>query len=141
MTVFAIIALGLIAWAWFTGRLAGWTGKDAIAFAAFVGGASFAARGAFIPGAVLIAGGGYWIVTNRARLRMGTGPRADDKALDEARELLGVLPWAKEREIRAAYRNRITTSHPDRGGNAAETVRLTQARDLLIRDAAQRTQK
>lgn len=141
MGLLAILALGLIGWAWFTGRLAGWTGKDAIAFAAFVGGASLAARGAFIPGAVLLVGGGYWIVTNRARLQMGTGPRADEKMLEEARELLGVLPWAKEREIRAAYRDRITTSHPDRGGSTADTVRLTQARDLLIREAAQRMRK
>lgn len=141
MTVLAVLALGLIAWAWFTGRLAGWTGRDAIALAAFVGGASLAARGALIPGALLIAGGGYWIVTNRARLRLGARPRVDDKALDEARELLGVLPWAKEREIRAAYRDRITKSHPDRGGSASDTVRLTEARDLLIRDAARRMRK
>ncbi len=141
MGLLAIVALGLIGWAWFTGRLVGWTGKDAIALAAFVGGASLAARGAFIPGGLLVAGGGYWIVTNRARLRLGTGPRADRKALEEARDLLGVLPGAKEREIRAAYRDRIIKSHPDIGGNAADTVRLTEARDLLIGDAARRMRK
>lgn len=141
MGLLAILALGLIGWAWFTGRLSGWTAKDAIALAAVVGGASVAARGAFIPGTLLIASGGYWIITNRARLQMGTGPRADDKTLEEARKLLGVLPWADERAIRAAYRDRITQSHPDRGGSASDTVRLTQARDLLIRDAAQRMRK
>lgn len=141
MGLIAVLALGLIGWAWFTGRLGGWTGKDAIALVAVVGGASLAARGAFIPGALLIAGGGYWIVTHRARLRMGPGPRVDDKALEAARELLGVLPWADERAIRAAYRDRIAKSHPDIGGSSADTMRLTQARDLLIRAAAQRGRK
>lgn len=52
--------------------------------------------------------------------------------LREARALLGVAPNAGEPEIRAAHRRLIGRVHPDAGGSAALTVRVNEARDILV---------
>lgn len=61
-----------------------------------------------------------------------TAPRRGMSA-EEARALLGVMETASEADIRAAYRSRIATAHPDRGGTAEAAARLNAARDLLLK--------
>ncbi|MBL8550161.1 MAG: DnaJ domain-containing protein [Hyphomonadaceae bacterium] len=51
----------------------------------------------------------------------------------QARAILGVHPGATETEIRAAFRRRIQTAHPDHGGTNEEAARLSAARDVLLR--------
>ena len=50
-----------------------------------------------------------------------------------ARRLLGVGPNASADEIRAAYRMKMASAHPDRGGSHNEAARLTAARDRLLK--------
>jgi len=46
-------------------------------------------------------------------------------------DLLGVARDATSQEIVSAFRDRARTAHPDKGGDAAEFVRLKHARDTL----------
>ncbi len=61
-----------------------------------------------------------------------TAPQRDMSA-EQARALLGVTEMASEAEIRAAYRSRISSAHPDRGGTADAAAQLNAARDLLLK--------
>lgn len=49
-----------------------------------------------------------------------------------ARRLLGVSARASAAEIEAAFRAALFKAHPDHGGTAEQTRRLTRARDLLL---------
>jgi hypothetical protein len=61
-------------------------------------------------------------------------PPVPDEAADvEARRLLGVGADASPGVIRAAYRNKMRTAHPDQGGTHAQAARLAAARDRLLR--------
>ncbi|NCP11930.1 MAG: J domain-containing protein [Sphingomonadales bacterium] len=143
MAVLAIVALGVIAWAWLTGRLAGWTGRDVVALAAVVIGAKFLAGGSVVAGLVAVVAGGLWLGRHWARLRGALWTRrvAGSADLAAARDLLGVMPTADERIVRAAYRDRIVAAHPDRGGNVVAATRLAAARDLLLADIAARRRR
>jgi len=97
----------------------------------FAGAAIFAAvRGAYWPaaglGAVAVA---LWFW----REAPPAPERRDDPADAEARRILGVGAQATVAEIRSAYRRKMATAHPDRGGSNAEAARLTAARDRLLR--------
>lgn len=67
----------------------------------------------------------------------GTGARA--MTLDEARALLGVGPADGPEAIRQAYRARMATAHPDRGGAHGDAARLNAARDMALMAAQERT--
>ena len=69
-------------------------------------------------------------INSRAQNRQA--PRAD-AADTEASALLGVSLDASEAEIRRAYRAKMASAHPDRGGGHAAAARLTAARDRLLR--------
>ncbi len=49
----------------------------------------------------------------------------------EARDILGIDGPADEASIKAAYRERVKATHPDRGGDEAEFKRVTAAYDRL----------
>lgn len=58
---------------------------------------------------------------------------ADDRALTDARAVLGVEAGADAEMIRAAHRRLAASVHPDRGGSAELARRVNAARDLLLR--------
>jgi hypothetical protein len=58
--------------------------------------------------------------------------RQQDPEVAKARQTLGVGAGATEADIRAAYRQRIATAHPDQGGTSEAVAKLTAARDLLL---------
>ena len=62
-----------------------------------------------------------------------------DRALMDARAVLGVGLRADADAIRAAHRRRVAEVHPDRGGSAELTRRLNAARDLLLQSSSPRT--
>ncbi len=53
---------------------------------------------------------------------------------DEAYQLLGLESESSEEDIREAYRRLIKRVHPDRGGSAALTTQITEARNRLLGD-------
>lgn len=58
--------------------------------------------------------------------------RPGDRALIEARAVLGVGLRADAATIRAAHRRLLADAHPDRGGSPELARRLNEARDLLL---------
>jgi hypothetical protein len=61
------------------------------------------------------------------------GQSQETPAEIEARTILGVGRGASEAEIRRAYRIKMRSAHPDRGGRHADAAQLTAARDLLLK--------
>ncbi len=58
-----------------------------------------------------------------------------ERALIEARAVLGVGLKADADAIRAAHRRLLADAHPDRGGSPELARRLNEARDLLLKQA------
>jgi hypothetical protein len=119
----AFLALGAFRWAaasprprWMAPALAGVT----VAALLFRLGALGIAAGAAVAAALW-----FWPRNN--------SPVVADLSEEAARAALGVGPTATAAEIRAAYRQRISAAHPDRGGTAEAAARLNAARDLLLR--------
>jgi DnaJ homolog subfamily C member 19 len=57
-----------------------------------------------------------------------------DRALADARAVLGVGLRADPEAIRAAHRRLVAQHHPDRGGSPELLRRVNDARDLLLRN-------
>ena len=53
---------------------------------------------------------------------------------DEAYRLLGLEAGSSKEDIREAYHRLIKRVHPDRGGSAALTAQITEARNKLLGD-------
>lgn len=71
---------------------------------------------------------GVWMILRPKPKRV-----ADDRALTDARAVLGVEAGADAEAIRAAHRRLAAGVHPDRGGSAELARRVNAARDLLLR--------
>ncbi|MFY8140315.1 MAG: J domain-containing protein, partial [Caulobacter sp.] len=91
-----------------------------------------AASGRYLPGAILSAVGVGLVFIGRGAPARPAEP-ADDAAISEAREILGVGPDATREEIQAAYGRLIRAVHPDAGGTSGLAARLNAARDTLLR--------
>lgn len=59
-------------------------------------------------------------------------PDARDMSREDAYRVLGLEPGSTEDEIREAYRRLIKRLHPDSGGSAVLTAKITAARDCLL---------
>jgi hypothetical protein len=67
----------------------------------------------------------------------------DDVGIDtmsqaEALAILGLDPGAQEADIREAHRRLVQLIHPDRGGSHYLTVKLNQAKAVLLRETGDR---
>jgi hypothetical protein len=71
----------------------------------------------------------------------GHDPDVDDDAMshDEALEILGLDQGARESEIVEAHRRLVQLLHPDRGGSHYLTVKINQAKAVLIGPADARS--
>jgi len=133
IVVLALIGAGL-GWAWFTGRLKGFTYEDGVALALFLLGARLLTTGRPLPGAALMAGALLWGAYRRSRLSP-----PPTMPVEDARKLLGVGPGASLSEIRDAHRRLIARVHPDAGGSAELANRINLARDILVAEMNRRT--
>ena len=61
-------------------------------------------------------------------------PLSRQLSRDEAYQLLGLEAGCSDEDIRRAYHRLIKRVHPDGGGSAALTTRVTEARDRLFGD-------
>lgn len=119
--------LAVAGWAWWTGRLKGFTYEDAVAGTLFLLGLRLLTTGKLLSGAALMAGALLW-----AAWRRGRRPAKPSLSIADARALLGVGENASLAEIRDAHRRLIARVHPDAGGSAELATRVNAARDALV---------
>lgn len=131
--VLALVVFAALVW---LGRRAGkpdrkneWrAAAGVIGIGCVVAGVAASFRGLWLAGAVLLGAGlSLSLIARRTPLPF-TG-----MSETEARSVLGVGAEASIDQIQAAYRARMRTAHPDRGGDAAAAKRLNAARDRLLK--------
>jgi hypothetical protein len=133
MPFLLVLVLGGLGWAWWTGRLKGYTYEDGVALALFLLGVRMLTTGRLLPGAALMAGSILWAAWRRR-------PRpAPAMHVEDARRLLGVSQDASLADIRDAHRRLIAKVHPDAGGSAELANRVNVARDTLVAEMNRRT--
>lgn len=136
MPIIVILFIGALAWAWWTGRLKGYTYEDGVAAVLFLLGFRMLTTGKLMIGAGLMGGALLWAAWRRGKTeRVAT----TTMPVDDARRLLGVGEQASEAEIAAAHRRLIARVHPDVGGSAELALRVNVARDILIAETSRRT--
>jgi hypothetical protein len=132
--ILILIILAAGGWAWWTGRLKGFTYEDAIAGTLFLLGLRLLTTGKVLPGALLMGGSLLW-----AAWRRGRKTPVPSISVADARALLGVREDASLAEIRDAHRRLITKVHPDAGGSADLANRVNAARDTLVAEMNRNT--
>lgn len=130
-----IAVLAIVALAW-------WLHRDGLLLPNLVrlGGAAAVGLLAFrlltsgrVVAAALVAGAGWaWWQWQKRR------PAGIAAEVADAARLLGVAPDAPIDVVWQAWRQAMTSAHPDAGGSDAAASRLTAARDLLITRAGKR---
>ena len=128
-----LLVIGGLGWAWWTGRLKGFTYEDGVAGAVFLLGLRLITTGRVVPGAALMGGSILWAAWRRKQVSSSSMSPAD------ARKLLGVSETATLTEIREAHRRLIARVHPDGGGSAELANRVNVARDTLVAEMNRRT--
>lgn len=134
MLIIALLVVAVLFVLLFFGRLAGarraavsrhWPAVLLAVFALF----TLVRGGVWQALALLVIAGLVYLL----RAPKAAPPPRDNAADAEARAILGVGPDATAGDIRAAYRAKMATAHPDRGGSHYEAARLTAARDRLLK--------
>ena len=130
--VFFLAAIAGLGWAWWTGRLRGFTYEDGIAAALFLLGLRLLTTGKILTGAALMSGALLWAAWRRAQAKTSS------MSAEDARRLLGVTEAASLAEIRDAHRRLIARVHLDKGGSAELANRVNVARDTLVAEMNRR---
>jgi hypothetical protein len=128
-----LLAAGGVVWAWWSGRLRGFTYEDGAAAILFLLGLRLMTTGRLVAGAGLMAGALLWAAWRRRRIVPQAMP------VEDARRLLGVGPQASLADIRDAHRRLIARVHPDAGGSVELANRVNIARDILVAEMNRRT--
>lgn len=121
----ALLAVAVVAWLYFTGKLGRAQLDDIAALALGAIGLRMTTTGRFLPGAILIGlAAGWWMWRRR---------RPPSMPVAEAHALLGIDASADAEAIRAAHRRLIAKVHPDKGGTPELAQRINAARDVALR--------
>lgn len=130
MGLIALLAVAVVAWLYFTGKLGRTQLDDIAALALGVIGLRMAVTGRFLPGAIFIGlAAGWWLWRRRRPLPV---------QLSEAYDLLGIDASADVETIRAAHRRLIAKVHPDMGGTPELARKINAARDIALRAVNQK---
>lgn len=130
----ALIAVAAIAW-WLHRRgelmpnLVRYGGLAVIGLLAY----RLLTSGRTVPAVLMVAGGWAWWMWNQRGGNFGGGGE-----LARAARLLNVPANAPSEVVWQAWRQAMTTAHPDAGGTSEAAQNLTAARDLLINAAEKR---
>jgi hypothetical protein len=127
------LVVGLIGWAYWTGKI-----KAAQLPPILLGmaGAGLAVKGLFLPGIAIIGVAVTWYRGLTWRLFGLNTTQSPEYHLSNARYLLGASAHDDADTIRARHRKLIAANHPDVGGNEDRASALNEARDLLLADLA-----
>jgi DnaJ family protein C protein 19 len=132
MGLIAIVILAGLGWMVLTGRLKRPDMRQIGALVVTLAGAAIAARGQFLFGGGMAAGGLYWLMRKSASPRTQPESMRDDSRAREALELLGLAPDADRAAVVEAHRRLIARNHPDAGGTEALARNINAARDYLL---------
>lgn len=128
MALWGLLAVAVLGWLWWSGRL----GQDAGRKLGIAAGAGLTIwmlmRGQTLPGLALGSATAALAYAGLMRSKVDVHPMDEV----EARQLLGVGLNADAAEINAAHRRLIAQVHPDKGGSAELARRVNAARDLLL---------
>lgn len=122
-----------------TAEAARWS-RILLGLAAAISGGLLTLRGLAILGAPLATFGiGLMAVGAGFRPKPSTSSKASPPASQtisraEALDILGLEGAPTKEEVRAAYRTLMKRVHPDSGGTDGLSRRLTEARDVLLKD-------
>lgn len=120
-----LLAVAVVAWLYFTGKLGRERLDDIAALALAAVGIRMAATGRPLPAALLVGlAAGWWLWRRR---------RSPPMPVAEAHALLGIDASADAEAIRAAHRRLIAKVHPDKGGTPELAQRINAARDIALR--------
>jgi hypothetical protein len=104
-------------------------------------GAFLAARGNLLIGVAAIGVAVTWYRGLTWRLFGTKAKQSDQYAIDKARFMLGVSRFDDADHINQRHRALIAKNHPDTGGSESRAKELNEARDLLLKDVADRARK
>lgn len=142
MAPLAFLALLLAGWLIWTGRLKRMTTLDGAMLGLALVGGLMAAKGRPWIGSGLVALAVLYAVRRKPQRSRASPVQGQPPSpqLDEARALLGLKPGCNESAIRDAHRRLIAKVHPDAGGTSALAEKINEARNMLLRDLADKSQ-
>lgn len=134
--LWALIALGGAALVWGAWTLAGRfepAQRQSLALRAALGGIGLLVVRLWVPGAALLAFAGILLAAPGRRSQRSSS-RPASLTRDEALTILGLPADAGPQDIEAAFKRLALRNHPDQGGSAELMRRITEARDVLLKD-------
>lgn len=138
MTFMLILGASVIAALILSGRAKVMRANDWLAVAVALVGVNLCRGGNWIAGGGLIAVAMLWsraAIFGARKAGKMTKPKARSFEVEQARVLLGLAEGADKAAINAAWRSRLTTHHPDRGGDEDLARQINRAREILLEEA------
>ncbi|GAA0476022.1 hypothetical protein GCM10009096_17200 [Parasphingorhabdus litoris] len=137
MTFMLVLSATVIAALFLSGRAKTMNANDWLAVAIALLGVNLMRGGNWIMGSGLIVAAAAWSgskILGAAKLKKPQERKPRNFEIDRARSLLGVTDSANRDAINAAWRERLSEHHPDRGGDEQIARQINRARDILLEE-------